>query len=322
MGGLQQISGLGRSLSRQASFCRSAGLRSQLLGRHFPLHANRHRRARWQGERIWSSSRTCWTQADRPGPFPASKSTSRPWPSSRPTASTNSFGSTSSPNWPSRRCRTDRIGHAFQQADLPVGTAGRSARPEPTGQDSAGDSLVEPAGRRVGASLRRRVCDEDDSEQPVRPGHAFPGWWRRSSSSTPRRTSARRAITSGRGLRSRAEKMAVIIQEVVGRRQDDRFYPDVSGVGRSYNFYSLPSRPIRKMAWSTWRSDWARRLWTAASRGPTRRRTRKSLRHSLRSTRLLRGTQTEFWAVNMGKPPVYDPVSEVEYMVHADLKDG
>ena len=35
---------------------------------------------------------------------------------------------------------------------------------------------------------------------------------------------------------------------------------------------------------------------------------------------LLRGTQTEFWAVNMGKPPAYDPVSETEYLVHADLK--
>ncbi len=37
---------------------------------------------------------------------------------------------------------------------------------------------------------------------------------------------------------------------------------------------------------------------------------------------MLRGTQTEFWAVNMGKPPAYDPVSEVEYMVHASLKEA
>ncbi|MBI4500863.1 MAG: phosphoenolpyruvate synthase, partial [Gemmatimonadetes bacterium] len=33
------------------------------------------------------------------------------------------------------------------------------------------------------------------------------------------------------------EKMAVLIQEVVGRRHGDRFYPEVSGVARSYNFY-------------------------------------------------------------------------------------
>jgi len=33
------------------------------------------------------------------------------------------------------------------------------------------------------------------------------------------------------------EKMAVIIQEVVGERLGERFYPHVAGVGRSYNFF-------------------------------------------------------------------------------------
>lgn len=33
------------------------------------------------------------------------------------------------------------------------------------------------------------------------------------------------------------EKMAVIVQTVVGRHHRNRFYPDFSGVGRSYNFY-------------------------------------------------------------------------------------
>jgi hypothetical protein len=37
---------------------------------------------------------------------------------------------------------------------------------------------------------------------------------------------------------------------------------------------------------------------------------------------LLRGTQTEFWAVNIGKPPAYDPVNETEYMVRANLAAG
>ena len=37
---------------------------------------------------------------------------------------------------------------------------------------------------------------------------------------------------------------------------------------------------------------------------------------------LLNGTQTEFWAVNMGKPPAYDPVSETEYLVRCDLADA
>ena len=33
------------------------------------------------------------------------------------------------------------------------------------------------------------------------------------------------------------EKMAVIIQEVVGHRYGDRYYPQISGVARSYNYY-------------------------------------------------------------------------------------
>ncbi|MBU0486456.1 MAG: PAS domain S-box protein [Bacteroidetes bacterium] len=33
------------------------------------------------------------------------------------------------------------------------------------------------------------------------------------------------------------EKMAVIIQELVGRRSEDYFYPDISGVAQSYNYY-------------------------------------------------------------------------------------
>jgi len=36
------------------------------------------------------------------------------------------------------------------------------------------------------------------------------------------------------------EKMAVIIQKVVGATHGPRFYPDISGVARSYNFYPSP----------------------------------------------------------------------------------
>jgi CheY-like chemotaxis protein len=36
------------------------------------------------------------------------------------------------------------------------------------------------------------------------------------------------------------EKMAVIIQKMIGRKHANRFYPDVSGVAKSYNFYPLP----------------------------------------------------------------------------------
>lgn len=40
--------------------------------------------------------------------------------------------------------------------------------------------------------------------------------------------------------RHEEEKMAVIIQRLVGNAHDDRFYPDLSGVAKSYNFYPVP----------------------------------------------------------------------------------
>lgn len=36
------------------------------------------------------------------------------------------------------------------------------------------------------------------------------------------------------------EKMAVIIQRLVGTQHSDRFYPDFAGVAKSYNFYPVP----------------------------------------------------------------------------------
>ncbi len=40
--------------------------------------------------------------------------------------------------------------------------------------------------------------------------------------------------------RTEEEKMAVIVQQVVGRARGERFYPDFSGVVRSRNFYPVP----------------------------------------------------------------------------------
>lgn len=45
------------------------------------------------------------------------------------------------------------------------------------------------------------------------------------------------------GIRIEEEKMAVLIQELVGERHGDLFYPVVSGVAQSYNFY--PFHPMK-----------------------------------------------------------------------------
>ncbi len=47
---------------------------------------------------------------------------------------------------------------------------------------------------------------------------------------------ARRYLESV-NVRIAEEKMGIIIQEMVGRRHGSRFYPDISGVAHSYNFY-------------------------------------------------------------------------------------
>jgi hypothetical protein len=44
-------------------------------------------------------------------------------------------------------------------------------------------------------------------------------------------------------FRLEQEKMAVIVQRMIGARHGDRFYPDFSGVARSYNVY--PSPPMK-----------------------------------------------------------------------------
>jgi CheY-like chemotaxis protein len=40
--------------------------------------------------------------------------------------------------------------------------------------------------------------------------------------------------------RTEEEKMAVIIQKMIGVKHENRFYPDISGVAKSYNFYPPP----------------------------------------------------------------------------------
>jgi len=119
----------------------------------------------------------------------------------------------------------------------------------------------------------------------------------------------------------RDEKMAVIIQEVVGRRHGDRFYPDVAGVARSYNFYPLghakPRDGVVGLALGLGRTivdDGV--AWNYSPAFPRANPPYASIRE------LLYQTQREFWAVNMGKPPAFDPVNEAEYLIKASLAEA
>jgi hypothetical protein len=114
------------------------------------------------------------------------------------------------------------------------------------------------------------------------------------------------------------EKMAVIVQEVVGHRFGDRFYPHVSGVARSYNFYpsghSKPEDGVINLALGLGKTvvDGGK-CWISSPKYPKTNPPFNSIRD------LMDQTQTSFWAVNMGSPPAYDPIKEEEFLVACDL---
>jgi hypothetical protein len=114
------------------------------------------------------------------------------------------------------------------------------------------------------------------------------------------------------------EKMAVVIQEVVGKRYRERFYPELSGVARSYNYYPLkPARPqdgVVNLALGLGKTivDGGK-AWTYSPRYPQMPPPFESV------WKLLAETQTEFWAINLGEPPEYKPTQEAEYLRQENL---
>jgi hypothetical protein len=117
------------------------------------------------------------------------------------------------------------------------------------------------------------------------------------------------------------EKMAVIIQEIVGIRHGQRFYPHISGVARSYNFYPLghakPADGVIDLALGLGKTivdDGV--AWSYSPAYPQANPPYNTL------AELLAQTQTEFWAVNMGSPPEFNPIKETEYMAKFSLEDA
>ena len=117
------------------------------------------------------------------------------------------------------------------------------------------------------------------------------------------------------------EKMAVIIQEVVGRRHRERFYPEVAGVARSYSFYRFggarPEEGVLSLALGLGKTIVDEGVaWNVSPAHP------KASPPFASIDELLDQGQTAFWAVNMGQPPAYDPIAETEYLVKATLEDA
>ncbi|NQT64110.1 MAG: hypothetical protein HQ556_14215 [Candidatus Marinimicrobia bacterium] len=117
------------------------------------------------------------------------------------------------------------------------------------------------------------------------------------------------------------EKMAVIIQEVVGKGHFDRYYPDFSGVARSFNYYppahSKAEDGIVNLALGLGK--------TIVDGDPSWWFTPKSPKANppfLDVGEWLKQTQNKFWSVNLGPPPTYDPINESEYLIKCGLKEA
>jgi hypothetical protein len=117
------------------------------------------------------------------------------------------------------------------------------------------------------------------------------------------------------------EKMAVVIQEVAGSRHYDRFYPEISGVARSFNYYpsgrSKPEQGVVQLALGLGKTIVDGGIaWNYTPAFP------KISSPFSGISDMMKKTQSKFWAINMGPVFVYDPTKETEYMFELSLNEA
>jgi hypothetical protein len=213
----------------------------------------------------------------------------------------------------------DRIAHAFQKAELPFEVLGDLR------------SIVEQV--HTPLAIRSSSLLEDTMKEPFAgiyhtkmiPNSEFdPDFRFQQLTEAIKFVYASTYFKSAKGYRRAIghdiddEKMAIIIQKLVGKHYFKRFYPEMAGVARSYNYYPLkPAKPEDGVV------NLALGLGKTVVDGGISWVYSPAFPHSeppFGSTKdLLKGSQTEFWAVNMGEPPEYDPLSEVEYLTLENL---
>ena len=117
------------------------------------------------------------------------------------------------------------------------------------------------------------------------------------------------------------EKMAVVLQEITGRRYGSRFYPTLSALARSYNHYPVPGNKredgVVSLALGLGKtiSD-GEHIWSYCPNRPLAPPPFKS------ASELLKYTQTRFWAVNVGDPPPPAPMRESACLLRQSLSDA
>jgi len=216
----------------------------------------------------------------------------------------------------------DRIAHVFQKADLPVELLGDlRALVQQVRQPLAvrSSSLLEDALREPFAGIYETKMTPNNQPDPDVRFRKLTEAIKFIYGSTFFK--AAKDYRKATGHSAGDEKMAVIIQEVVGHRHGERFYPEISGVARSYNFYPLrPAKPeegVVSLALGLGKTIVDGGVcWTYS---PAQQRAVPPFGSV---SDWLKGTQTDFWAVNMGKPPAFDPIRETEYLIKLNLSDA
>jgi len=216
----------------------------------------------------------------------------------------------------------DRIAHAFQQADLPTESVGdlKALIDEVhTPLAIRSSSLLEDAMHRPFAGVYATKMIPNNQHDPDIRFRRLIEAIKFVYASTFFK-SAKSYITAT-DKTSRDEKMAVLIQEVVGRRYDDRFYPTISGVAKSYNFYpsgrARPEEGVVNLALGLGKTIVDGGLcWVYSPAHPAAPPPYGS------NAELLRNSQLKFWAVNMGRSPEHNPLAEAEHLVEGSLPDA
>jgi hypothetical protein len=114
------------------------------------------------------------------------------------------------------------------------------------------------------------------------------------------------------------EKMAVIIQEVIGSKYKDRFYPKFSGVARSYNYYPInktkPEEGVVNLALGLGKQIVDGGISWVYS--PTRPKVAPPFAND---NDLIDNSQNTFWSVNMSQVKEYDPINEEEHLIQSNI---
>ncbi len=216
----------------------------------------------------------------------------------------------------------ERISHAFQQAELPamyLGDLRALASHATTPLAVRSSSMLEDALEHPFAGVYGTKMIPNNQAEPDARFRKLVEAIKFVYASTF--FAAARSYARSAGQDIRREKMAVIVQQLAGERRGDRFYPVLSGVARSYNYYPT-GRARADQGVVTLALGLGKTIvdggvaWSYCPAYPKKPPPFGGVRD------LLRNTQTRFWAVHMGRPPIPDPTRETEYMRQLGLAEA